>query len=86
MLERFTGISKEEKEKLTFDDFTVTEIKFLIEETVLSDRDRKIAELILCREFTNERVAHKLGFDDKTIGKAAREAEEKIKKTILKVI
>ena len=86
MFERFNGITAEEKSALTFDDFTVSEIKALIEETVLSDRDRIIAELKLCRAFTIEGIAGKLGFDDKTIETAVLKIKEKVKKTILKIL
>lgn len=86
MFERFNGITKEEKANLTFDDFTVSEIKYLIEETVLSDRDRQIAELKLCRAFTVERICSKLDYDDKTIETAVLKIKEKVKKTIQKVL
>ena len=86
MFERFSGITAEEKAALTFDDFTVSELKFLIEETVLNDRDRQIAELKLCRAFTIERICSKFDYDDKTISDACSKIKEKVKKTILKVL
>ena len=86
MFERFKGITKEEKAALTFDDFTVSEIKYLIEETVLNDRDRQIAELKLCRAFTIDRICSKFDYDDKTISDAVAKIKEKVKKTILKVL
>lgn len=86
MFERFNGITKEEKEALTFDDFTVSELKYLIDETVLNDRDRHIAELKLCRAFTIERICNKFDYDSKTIDAAVVKIKEKVKKTILKVL
>jgi hypothetical protein len=86
MFERFSGISAEEKAALTFDDFTVSELKFLIEETVLNDRDRQIAELKLCRAFTVDRICGKFDYDSKTIDAAVVKIKEKVKKTILKVL
>jgi hypothetical protein len=86
MFERFKGITNEEKAALTFDDFTVSELKFLIEETVLTDRDRQIAELKLCRAFTIERICNKFDYDDKTIEAAVFKIKDKVKKTIQKVL
>lgn len=86
MFERFEGITKEEKAALTFDDFTVSEIKLLIDETVLNDRDRQIAELRLCRAFTIERICAKLEYDDKTISGAVTKITDKVKKTIQKIL
>jgi hypothetical protein len=36
MFERFADLSKEDKQKLTINDFTVSEIRFIIEETVFA--------------------------------------------------
>lgn len=41
--EYFCNLSDEEKGKLTFDDFTVSEIKELLDETTLRKDDRIIA-------------------------------------------
>ena len=85
-LSRFQDLSKEDKMKLTFDDFTVSEIRYIIEETVLTESDQRIAELRFIKKLSIERIAEVMGYDKKTIFKHSNAIKEKLLKTIQKIL
>ena len=85
-LSRFQDLSKEDKMKLTFDDFTVSEIRYIIEETVLTEADQKIAELRFIKQLSIERIAEVMGYDKKTIFNHSNTIKEKLLKTIQKIL
>ena len=72
--------------KLTFDDFTVSEIRYIIEETVLTEVDQKIAELRFIKKLSIERIAEVMGYDKKTIFNHSNTIKEKLLKTIQKIL
>lgn len=85
-LSRFQDLSKEDKMKLTFDDFTVSEIRYIIEETVLTESDQRIAELRFIKKLSIERIAEVMGYDKKTIFLHGNAIKEKLLKTIQKIL
>lgn len=85
-LERFCGITKEEKNNLTFDDFTVSELRVIIDETVLSSENKKIAELRFIKALTVEKIAEKMNFEKRTISTRISDIKKKLQKTINKMI
>lgn len=85
-LERFGGITKEEKSNLTFDDFTVSELRVIIDETVLSSENKKIAELRFIKALTVEKIAEKMNFEKRTISTRISDIKKKLQKTINKMI
>ncbi len=85
-MSRFQDLSKEDKLKLTFDDLTVSEIRDIIEETVLSNENKKIAELRFIKAYTIEKIAEKMGFDKRTIKSRVSCITKKLLKTISKMV
>lgn len=65
--EYFTNLSKEEKLKLNFTDFTNTEIKEILEEIQLKEECKKIAIMHHIECLTIEEIAYRLQLDRKTV-------------------
>ncbi len=80
----FCNLTDEEKSKLTFDDFTVSEIKELLDETSLRKDDRTIAteRFIECKSV--QEIADKLYIDFKTCTSRIAKIEQKLKGTCFK--
>lgn len=80
----FCNLTKEEKAKLTFEDFTVSEIKELLEETSLRNDDRQIAieRFIECKSM--QEISDNLYIDIKTCTKRIEKINQKLKSTCLK--
>lgn len=83
---RFLKLSATEIENLELDDFTVTELKEIISETILSDRDKTIAELRFIKLLSHEKIASKLGYDKRTIYSRLSIIKKKLKKTIKQML
>lgn len=83
---RFYALTKEEKEKLTLNDFTTSEILELINETVLSPENRAIAQLRFAKALTIEAIAEKIKRDVKTVQRRLPAIEIQLNKTILKFL
>nr|DAU61047.1 MAG TPA: ECF sigma factor [Caudoviricetes sp.] len=83
---RFSALTKEEKENLTLNDFTVSEIIELINETVLSPENRIIARLRFAKAMTIEAIAEKIKRDVKTVQRRLPAIEIQLNKTILKFL
>ena len=83
---RFSALTKEEKENLTLNDFTVSEIIELINETVLSPENRIIARLRFAKDMTIEAIAEKIKRDVKTVQRRLPAIEIQLNKTILKFL
>lgn len=83
---RFYALTKEEKEKLTLNDFTTSEILELINETVLSPENRVIAQLRFAKALTIEAIAEKIKRDVKTVQRRLPAIEIQLNKTILKFL
>ncbi len=83
---RFYALTKEEKEKLTINDFIVSERLELIDETILSPENRKIARLRFTRAMTFEAIAEKVGRDYKTIQRRVSAIEKQLNNTIQKLV
>ena len=64
MFERFLGLSPDEKLKLTIQDFTVSEIRVIIAETVFAKEvDALIAELRFIRSCSMATIAEKIDYE-----------------------
>lgn len=86
MWERFKNISEEQKAKLWVMDFTVSELKEILNETVMSDIDREIAELRFLKLLSIEKIAERLQYDKRTISSRIKSIQERIEKTIKNLI
>lgn len=83
---RFIALTKEERENLTLDDFTISEILELINETVLSPENRTIARLRFAKAMTIEAIAEKVNRDMKTVQRRIPIIKKQLNKTILKFL
>ena len=80
---RFEKLSNEEKNALTVNDFTVSELTEIISETIFDKEiDRDIAIYRFVKSCTIERTAEKIGYEWKTIQKRIPIIREKLNKTI----
>lgn len=84
-LERIRRLSKEERENIILADLTMSEMRAVINETILSDENLKIAELRFLKLYTAERIAENLGYDDRTIANHIKFIKERLKNTIMNV-
>lgn len=82
----FDGLTDEEKFALTYKDFTVSEIEWLISETPMRDEDKRIAvkRFIQCK--TNAQIAEECGLDLKTVSKRVVVIGVSLKLTCLKAL
>lgn len=84
-LERIRRLTKEEREALNIDDLTMSEMTAVINETILSDTNSKIAKLRFLKLKNAEKVAEILGFDSRTIAARIKFITERLKNTILNI-
>jgi hypothetical protein len=87
-ISRFAQLPREEKEKIKIADLTVSEIKFVIEETVFSKEvDPLIAEMRFIRSLSMEKIADKIGYEQRrSVQLRLEDITERLQKTILKLI
>lgn len=83
---RFLRMNKEEKTKLTLEDFTVSEINEIIEETAMSEVNREIARLRFTKSMTAEAIAERVDRDEKTVKRNLPTIRKKLSATIRKII
>lgn len=84
---RFEDLTKEEKEKITLNDLTVSEIKNVIEETVFSKEiDVDIAILRFAKNMTHEKIAERIDYHKNTIQNRLIDIEKRLNKTIQKLL
>lgn len=88
MFERFAHLSKEEKANLTIADFTVSEIRFIISETVFAKEvDGLIAELRFIRSCSQAVIAEKIGYEqERSVQERLKSIKERMLNTIQKII
>ena len=84
-LERIRGLTKEERTALILEDLTMSEMKAVIAETILTEEKIKIAELRFLKLYTGEKIAERLGYDDRTVANRIKFIKERLKNTILNV-
>jgi hypothetical protein len=87
-ISRFAQLPREEKEKIKIADLTVSEIKFVIEETVFAKEvDPLIAEMRFIRSLSMEKIADKIGYEQRrSVQLRLEDITERLQKTILKLI
>ena len=83
--ERIRRLTKEERLELKLEDLTMSEMKAVIGETILTSENIKIAELRFLKLCTAEKIAEKLGYDDRTIASRIKFIKERLRNTILNV-
>ena len=83
--ERIKKLNKEEREKIILADLTMSEMRSVIAETILTDENRKIAELRFLKLLTAEKIAEKLAYDDRTITHRIQFIKERLKNTIINI-
>jgi len=79
--EFFSNLTQDEQMDLTSHDFTISEIREIIEETPLHSLDKQIAIYRYIECMTLEEIANKLGYDVKTILSHVKKISIKLKKT-----
>lgn len=84
-LERIRGLTKEERFALILEDLTMSEMKAVIAETILTEENIKIAELRFLKLYTAERIAERLGYDDRTVANRIKFIKERLRNTIMNV-
>lgn len=84
-LERIRGLTRAEREAIILSDLTMSEMRAVINETIFTDENIKIAELRFLKLYTAERIAEKLGYDDRTIASRIKFIKERLKNTIMNV-
>ena len=84
-LVRIRSLSKEERANLILADLTMSEMRAVINETILTDENIKIAEYRFLKLYTAEKIAEKLGYDDRTIAHRISFIKERLKNTIMNV-
>ena len=84
-LERIRRLTREERIALLLEDLTMSEMKAVIAETILTEENIKIAELRFLKLYTAERIAERLGYDDRTVANRIKFIKERLKNTILNV-
>lgn len=87
-ISRFADLSREEKTNVKISDLTVSEIRFIIEETVFAKEvDPLIAEMRFIRSLSMEKIAEKIGYEQRrSVQLRLEDITERLQKTILKVI
>jgi hypothetical protein len=84
-LERIRTLTKEERIATNLEDLTMSEMKAVIAETILMEENIKIAELRFLKLYTAEKIADKLGYDQRTIANRIKFIKERLKNTIMNV-
>lgn len=84
-LERIRGLTREERISLILEDLTMSEMKAVIAETILTEENIKIAELRFLKLHTAEKIAERLGYDDRTVANRIKFIKERLKNTIMNV-
>ena len=82
-LERIRSLSKEERIALPLDSLTMSEMKAVIAETILSEEDIKIAELRFIMLYSNEKIAERLGYDQRTVAAHIKHIKDRLHNTII---
>lgn len=84
-LERIRRLTKEEREHLNIDDLTMSEMKAVIEETILSETNFKIAKYRFLQLKDAETIGEKLGYDSRTVAARIKFIKERLKNTIINI-
>ena len=84
-LERIRWLTREERITLILEDLTMSEMKAVIAETILTEENIKIAELRFLKLYTAERIAERLGYDDRTVANRIKFIKERLRNTIMNV-
>ena len=84
-LERIRGLAREERITLILEDLTMSEMRAVINETILTEENIKIAELRFLKLYTAEKIAERLGYDDRTVANRIKFIKERLKNTIMNV-
>lgn len=86
-LSRFENLTKEEKKNLSLSDFTVSEIKYIIEETVFAKEiDIEIALLRFTKNMAQEKIAERIGYGKNTVCLRLNDIRKRLKETIDKLV
>lgn len=67
-----------------FEDFTVSEMREIIAETILTDENKQIAELRYIKLLSYEQIAEKVLIDKRTVQSRIMSINAKLKNTINK--
>ena len=84
-LERIRKLTKEERTNLVLEDLTMSEMKAVIAETILTKENINIANLRFLKLYTAEKIAEKLGYDERTIAAHIKFIKERLRNTIMNV-
>lgn len=81
----FARLTREEKERLSADDFTVSEFKEIVCETAFTEIEKMIAIHRYVDCMTYEQISEKIGIDLRTCRSKMPKVDEKLKNTYLKL-
>lgn len=84
-LERIRKLSKEERAELLLADLTMSEMKAVLQETILSKENFEIAKLRFLKLYTAEKIADTLGYDQRTIAHRIQFIKDRLKNTIMNI-
>ena len=84
-LERIRKLSKEERAELLLADLTMSEMKAVLQETILSKENFEIAKLRFLKLCTAEKIADTLGYDQRTIAHRIQFIKDRLKNTIMNI-
>ena len=84
-LERIRRLNEQQRRELLLEDLTMSEMKAVIAETILTEENIKIAELRFLKLYTGEKIAERLGYDDRTIANRIKFIKDRLRNTIVNI-
>lgn len=81
----FKKLTEDEKQALTYKDFTITEINEIIAETPLRDDDKRIAVMRYNKCMTYQEIADATFLDIKTVKKRIANISTRLKTTCVRL-
>lgn len=81
----FTQLSNEQKKGLTYDDFTVSELTEIINETPLTSLEKELAVERFINRMTYEGLSKKFYYEPRTIKSKLAKISKLLKKTCVKL-
>lgn len=84
-LERIRRLTEQQRRELLLEDLTMSEMKAVIAETILTEENIKIAELRFLKLYTGEKIAERLGYDDRTIANRIKFIKDRLRNTIVNI-
>lgn len=84
-LERILQLTKEERTNLPLEDLLKSEMQAIINETILTDENIKIAEMRFLKLMNGEKIAECLGYDSRTMQARIKFIKERLRNTLINI-